>query len=483
MGLKVTTTPGASPEPGADAFNPLHGIPADAPGVYLRPIPALTVAVTVYVDSVAGVDTNNGASRAEAFKTLARAWQERKQYGVLRAQFTIQLLGVGPYVMPVMADSAVDVSTGLFVLRGDTAAEVIFASRTATGDMAGFAIPTTAGVGATNTRKHDYIRMTSGLCAGCVFLIVANTDTSVSVANRTGRDTSGAIANGDTFQIIRPGTVVNTPAAASGQFAPGLYNVEGGGVLPFNQEPGHWFYDLEFTGQVRVSNSCAQFVQCRFANLFTYDAPRLRFGVLGNASRLGVGTNTASNRLYGAGSAFTSGFTTFNNRAMVWGVMSWAGGMNVGSSTGGATGFVWAGGVADSATTFLYPGTLLGFSAGNVIANATINLETGAVATIGAPLVFAVTSGSCWRVKVGAILHVVAAMTGGTSDAAGYGVDVRGGGRAYYIGVSPTLTGGTAGSDLRTTATAVAANAVLTATPSTVDSLGSPYGEVLARVA
>ena len=82
-----------------------------------------------------------------------------------------------------------------------------------------------------------------------------------------------------------------------------------------------------------------------------------------------------------------------------------------------------------------------------------------------------------------AINALAAGLTGGTTDAAGYGVDVRGGGRAYFNNVTPTLTGGTAGSDLRTTATAVAANAALGASPSTVDALGSPYGEVLARVA
>ena len=174
---------------------------------------------------------------------------------------------------------------------------------------------------------------------------------------------------------------------------------------PFNQDPGHWFYNISFTGQLRAENACAQFVQCRLASLFGLDMLLLRFGMLSNAFRLGIGTDTASDRMFGAGCALTSGFTSFHDAAFVWGVLSWAGSGFQPGGSGGSTVLTWAGGSADVASTFAYPGTFLfawgGAATDNRAVNATVNAERGAQVSLGAGWTFAVTAGSCLRAKMG----------------------------------------------------------------------------------
>jgi hypothetical protein len=114
----------------------------------------------------------------------------------------------------------------------------------------------------------------------------------------------------------------------------------------------------------------------------------------------------------------------------------------------------------------------------------TITVDAGLFDTASVTPIFkfAVTAGDCIRVRRGGTFIHNHACTGGTTDAAGYGVNVTGGGR-FFTTVEPTHTGGTPAKDLKTTNNGGLPNSTLSAagTPAGV-AADALLGEVLCRM-
>ena len=486
MGLKVTTSVAGVPEPAAETFNALHGIGAQAPGIYLKPCPALTVNVTVYVDSATGSDSNDGLATTSAFRTLARAWLERQLYGELRATFRVQLIGAGPYDMPAMGFSACG-ADGSFVLCGDTAAETIVATGTATGDFAGNVLPTSA-TGGTNNLRDEFLRVLSGNCAQCVFQINENAANSITVAQVRGRTQNGVIVNGDTWQVVRPGTqlrIVNSSlvAAATPNIISGWNGQSVGTSTPTAK---HWLYNLRLTttdaSQIKTLGAAVGFVMVRAeAGIFCLNST-LVLGTVVRSTDFGIASANL-NLLFGAG-LVVSGGLFFLQSCFVVGVFTYAGSS---ASLADAV-IIWGGGRGGVALSLQLRSQINTIGAGqDILLNATITVSgansavrMGATGTIR----IAVTVGNCFRAIYGGVIQFGApSPTGGTTDAAGFAFDVRGGGQVFFQNVLPAITGGTAGADLRTT-NVTAANAVLAANGTPVGNAADVLlGEVIARVA
>jgi hypothetical protein len=448
------------------------------------PTSALTRARTVYIDSVAGNDSTGDGSQSKPWRTLQRGWYERMQYVDLRQPFTIQLLGTGPYLIDFpMGASWCTGPEGRFQVLGDPLAGVnIIASGTATGDFSGNVLPTSAIVG---THTYAWLRITSGNCAGSVFLMLTNDAGSVTVANRTARDVNGAVANGDTWQIIEPFTQIQMAATVVGpESGPNINGLQGSysGNNSFQVQPCHWFYGINFTGanNVRPQSSRLGLAFCRFSTTCVAQESDLLLGGPSENSKL---PGAANFRLYGAGVVFNA--TCNYIGCAVRGVVS----NSSFCSIGGSTRFFWGGGRIGHPTAnslSVLQSTFEPFGSPSELRHlgSTIDVGAGGLARVGANWVSLVTLGSCARVQRFGELVCDGAWTGGTTDPAGYGVDVRSGGRALFRNVTPQVTGGTPGSDLRTTNVPVAANSALNANGNAVgNATDALLGEVLARVA
>ena len=449
------------------------------------PAAALTRARTVYVNSATGNDYTGDGSQARPWATLQRAWIERLQYGELRANFTIQLLGAGPYLLDFPMGASVCGAGGRLLILGDPAAYNINDSGTATGDMVNFVIPTNASIAGNN---YHFLRFTSGNCAGAYFQTVETLANSIEVANNTARTALGAIANGDAWQVITPGTRISVPALpVSGTngfqaIADWAGEVFGEG---FATQPGHWFHGIAFEGAgfLRMQRAVLGFSLCRFSNAFQAAQGEIYCGLATEQTQL-PGSN--GQRMYGAGLVCQSSFSVL--QAFMRGILS----TSSSTSFGGKSNFFSYGGRMGNA------GGTIGVSLGanlegfggpaeNRILMATLSLSGASTLNVGGLGRWrsVVTTGSCLRVMTQALAMIQAAIwTGGTTDAAGYGVDVRSSGRCVFKNNTPALTGGTAGSDLRTTNVAVAANAALNANGTAVgNATDALLGEVLTRVA
>lgn len=445
--------------------------------------------MTLHVDSVTGNDDNPGTA-ALPYRTLARAWYQRLQYLELRVVLTIQLHGVGPYDMPPMGASEC-AANGWLVIKGDQAAETVVASGTFTGDIAGQVLPTSA-TGGTNNLRDEFLRVTSGPLAGALFQITENAANSITIANKRARSVAAVpIVNGDAWQCVRPGTQIRITLNNSfGPHAqtPHVISNWRGVTRGNNGEPlpKHQFFDVRFitsdNSGFSILDSQVGLTMCRCERGVGVRNSLLVTGMMFRSDILGYGAAGQNCLPYGAGLvALTAGSIAVATDAQITGVLSW---LVTFSVLAGA--FTWLGGRAGSGL-FLFAGAGaedFGTDQDNLV-NATISISSRSLLrTIGGPWRAAVTAGSVVRVDTQGYFECRIAFTGGTTDAAGYGCDVRSGGRALYKNVTPALTGGTAGSDLRTTNVAVAANAALNANGNAVgNATDALLGEVLARVA
>jgi hypothetical protein len=447
------------------------------------PSTALTAARTVYVNAVTGNDVRGTGTLALPWKTLMRAWTERQQYLVLRAKFTVQLLGVGPYELPSMLGSQC-ADEGFFVVLGDPSAEVLLATGHATGDMVGNTIPTSALV--VNAHRNEFLRFTSGAETAGVYQLNSNAANSVTVANSWLRFVSSdPIVNGDTFRIFRPGTQIRV----SGGFAlaPRLENLTGvSGANTFGEDIGrHVFYDVHFvtadSSALILEGSALVFALCR-SDLFLFSVTSSVACGLLDSEVVGIVGPASRDQILGAG--FVAAYCQIIASRLI-GTLSWVDGLVL---SGGQVYFAWCGGIGAGDVT-IYTAFMEGFGDFcEMLLEATISvINAQAVCLMNASSGiwhFAVTSGPCIKVQNGGQLSVVTSdLTGGTTDAAAAAVDVSGGGRALFRGVSPALTGGTLGSDLRTTNVPIAANAALAANGSSVAIAADVlFGEVLGRL-
>jgi hypothetical protein len=451
----------------------------------VNPLPFALGTLTIYVDSVAGNDANPG-TQALPFRTLPRAITFRKAYSTLYGNILCKLIGVGPYAMPNDAGMLLGGAAlgGIFAIQGDPAAEVVHATGTFTGDFAGAVLPTSAGLGV-DTQVGRFIRITSGNCAGVVVPVCTNTDTSVTPVSKRFRTQLGAVANGNTFSIISPGTVIN-PASMS--------DWGGGGAL----STLNVFHGINFTATVAPTRSVVGFVNCLFSNGSTGMTPN--FGSLVNltpqSSLLAAVLGLTAGQMSSGGGIFTGSQTlNLTNRSSLFGnlVMTTGNGLVV---TNQSYAELTGARLRQTSNTATRGGII--FLSGQATGEAIYRIDcqtfvnddgefyVGNAGTAYTLLQWALTSGNCFTVSRGGLLTfrntggVLA--TGGTTAAASCAIDCSLGGRCYFQG-PPTLTGGTLNLDLKTTATAVAvANSVLAAAPSSVDALGSPYGDVLCRV-
>lgn len=432
--------------------------------------PPLISARTVHVNSATGSDTAGDGSASNPWATVAKAWADRKRFGQLAAVYTMITHGAGPYTMPRM-DGSTCIGAGAFVWLGDT--ETVVGSGTFAGDLSATTnvVATAAGLGS-DVFKYDYIRVTSGALTGAVMQIAFHSDASITVGNSRVRTTAAAaIVNGDTFSIVRPATEVVIPTTTSGAQDPAFADLTGGGpglvTNLANAGQGHLFYGLRFTGQpVRTTRANCQFGFCRLEAGLQVSGGLVTCGKLPNGSLVGVGPNAKTDLLSGAGvQIVTAGSAIVFGSGILSGDVYCSRSISVGSGSSFDQ-FLLGGGRLDGALSVSLGGFFqpLGSSAEYRRVTATITVTAGGrMVSASQPIVFAVTSGNCVQVRAAGLMRLSGAnnLSGGTSDAAGYALDVRGGGTGVFVNSIWTVTGGTAGSDLRTTTTTTAANSVL----------------------
>jgi len=466
-----------------------NSISATTIGTYT---PALDSDITVYVNSSTGSDTNTGTSAAP-FQTLSRAWDERNRYGILRAKFIVQLVGAGPYTVPLMGASVCGTG-GAFILRGDTASEVVSYSGTFTGNITASTgvVGTSAGLG-TDTHRGKFVRITSGALIGAIFQIGTHTDTTINVLDWTAW-ASLSTANGDTFSVFLPGTSISFSPAGSGQPTPCPTDWVGGAasVTLQSNPPQHIFFDLAFTLTATFINAAVTLIACKSAGSIRVLNSRVLCGYMSNGFALGIGANTLSNLITGAGlSCSNSGGVGY----IIDGGSTIAGVLYVGTQT------ITLG--STSSTDYAALRALRAEGQCNVnsgmleLSNGTfgmyrfqrqISVVRGGRARLSsstAPCTFVLTTGSCLRASYGGQIYVEGTgITGGTTSASGFGGDATDGGAIYWKNQLPTLTGGTAGADLKVTAVAAVANATLAANGNALSTTtaGSQTGDVIARV-
>jgi len=422
---------------------------------------------TVYCNSSTGNDTTGDGSTGAPWQTLARAWADRLTYGELRAKYIVQLIGVGPYTMPVMASSVAS-EGGYFITLGDPASDVVNATGTFSGNFSTstFLASTSAGLGA-DTHKGRFLYITSGNCSGVRSLILANTDTSITVPLLNWRTTLGAVANGDTFSIKTPGTVINVPTPSNGQEVPGFVNCTGAGYpsgSSTGRPPRHWIVGCSFTGAtLRHKLSWVIMMGCSLSQQLQSIGGEIWLGGVLNAFPMGVGADTRTDLLTGYGCSTGSTFIVGGRAwAAIYGLYS-TGSVIIGLASLGD--YALFNGARLNGALSINGGRAEGNGSALHLINSTITVQrNGQLILNGGTWTFAVTSGSCLLASQGGlIVHDFATLSGGTSDAAGYGSQALSGGRIMFIGLTPTLTGGTASSDIKAENTAAVANSALNA--------------------
>lgn len=454
----------------------------------------LIAARTIHLNSATGSDTTGDGSSAHPWQTLAKGWADRLTYGELRAIYIIQLHGVGPYTMPVMGASVCGVD-GYFQVYGDSAVDVVAATGTFTGDLntTTFQLPTSAGLGS-NTLKDAFLEITSGNASGVRSNIVTNTDTSITIPIRQWRATLGAVANADTFRVFTPGTVINCPAAATGVICSGCYDWQGHSEYPLGYASGgsvrHGFYNVQFTGtQLSARNSSLALIGVRSSLSVTwFDRTELVGSGPTNSFTWGVGTNTNTNKLSSYGFIDTASTMLVGNRSIVVGVFCLKNAPNIGTGLGGEGDLWQQNGGRYEGGVILLGGTFSSSGGGATYTLISGPLSISKVAKLAllsgttTRILFAITSGSCIDVSDGSFVHVngTTGMTGGTTDAAGYAIRLRGGGGRVLMTGALNVTGGTAGADIKTSVLGAQPAAFLAAAGDFISDLGG--GEIVARI-
>ena len=437
--------------------------------------PPLLVDTIIYVNSVAGNDTTGTGLIGAPFQTLSRAWVERQKYGELRARLTIQLLGAGPYSVSAPLSASACGGGGFLIIAGDTAAETSHATGTFTGDFGGSntTIGTSAGLGS-DTHKNRWVRITSGACVGAEFPILENTDTSITAASKRFRTLMSAVANGDSFKIFTPGTVI-----AGLTFESWI-----GGTNPISFDTRHIFHRINFSASVAPNYSQVIFASCKMTVLNSIGS------YIGSAiiNAITVFGTAANANLYRSAGLIATATIGLFNQSYAYGIFSTDGALNVGS----ASAIEHIGGRIGASTVSANGGYFLSSTGSLAVANRydgsfTVEYNGQAFFSSGPALIkFVVTSGSCLIAQRGGRIHYQVASppaTGGTSDVNGYGAEVRGG-VILFANVNPALTGGTSGKDLKTTNNNGVANSTITAAGNTAAvAADALLGEALARVA
>lgn len=450
----------------------LSGLLSAALFVKLSQLTAPVVADrTVHVNSSTGNDTTGDGSSGAPWQTLARAWTDRLTYGELRAKYIVQLHGVGPYTMPVMGASICG-DGGYFIVQGDSTVDVAIASGTFTGDLntTTYALPTSAGLGS-DTLKTYFLEITSGNCSGVRTSIVTNTDTSISIPDRQWRTALGAVANGDTFRVFAPGTVINVPAIATGAPSSGSDSWLGGVLLAIGaiKVMRHIFYNvaLTLTGQLTFTESSIALVGVRTTGssfvFMMFQRSRVALGHQPDPSLFLGGSPAANFKLFSYGLSLSDNaiLEVGGSSSVMGSYYIGAGGLGLGYVSIGDE-WICCGGRHDSAVSInggrfeMYSGTyeyLHTTSLFSLLQRAQLFIGVGS----GSKWVFAVTSGHCVQLTKGSFFGYgnfsTAGISGGTTDAAGYAINMlQGGGTVVIHGGAPVLTGGNGnGNDIKTT--------------------------------
>jgi hypothetical protein len=396
--------------------------------------------------------------------------------------------------MPVMGASVCG-NGGYFQVYGDSAVDIAVASGTFTGDLntTTYTLGTSAGLGS-NTLKDAFLEITSGTCSGVRSCIVVNTDTSITIPFRAWRTTLGVVANNDTFRVFQPGTVINCPAAAAGAMISGCYDWTGNAEFPLSYPSGgshrHGFYNVQFTGsQLSTRNAQISFIGVRSAlTIHWFDNSRVNAYGPTNGFPWGVGADAITNKLSSYGFVDTASNILIGNKSVVCGVFCIKNQVTIGTGVAGEhdvfqqNGGRYEGGIALAGGCFESSGggnTYTLIQAPLVLSKAAkVSFITGSSVKV----VFAVTVGSCLDVSEGSLVTSggSSGLTGGTTDAAGYGIRMRaGGGRVLLNGVF-LLTGGTPGSDVKTSQLGAQPNAFFTTAGDFISDLGG--AEIVARI-
>lgn len=449
----------------------------------------LLVDRTVYCDSVSGNDSTGDGSVGLPWQTLARAWTDRLKYGELRAVYTIQLMGVGPYTMSAMGASVCGAG-GFFVIKGDPAVDVLVAAGSFTGDLntTTFTIATSAGLGS-DTLKSYFLEITSGGCSGVRCSIVVNTDASISIPDKQWRTVLGAIVNGDTFRVFAPGTVINVPAPSTGQPQPGCYNWLGGSLGGNSSATfrlvRHIFYNLSFalTGQITFSDSvlCLAGVRTTGTQQIAFFNSKISMGFQFDPSLLLGGSPAINYKLLSYGlSVSAAAQVLLGQSSSVWGSYYYAGGLVVGFVSIGDEFLSWGG--RHDGTITINGGRFepWGGSVEYVHFTKTITVSQRGQMLLtynGGKVVFAVTAGNCVSMTRGSFVSFgnfgTASISGGTTDVAGYAIQLsQGGGAVVVHGGALPIIGGTPGLDIKTSLLGAQSSAFLAAAGDFISDLG-----------
>jgi hypothetical protein len=377
--------------------------------------------------------------------------------------------------MPVMQQSHAT-ETGYFIILGDPASDIVAISGTFTGDVntTTMVVNTSAGLGA-DTHKGKFLYITSGACSGVRSLILVNTDTSITVPLIDWRTTLGAIANGDTFSIKTPGTVINVPVLVSGQAFPGMHNCTGGGYQSgvFADAPQrHWIIGCAFTGAggLAFKRSAIALAGCTFTLQVTGYGCDMLIGGLPNGFPIGVGTDTATNKLLGYGvSTSASVLSTGTSMCFVNGLYSSAGTFTPGATSGDVC---YVNGCRLDGSIRINGARVEGYSAStNLISKTIVITRNGFLGLTIGTWTFAVTVGQCLLAQENSTVVITTGVTlsGGTTDAASVAMNAVSAGRIILVNRAPVLTG-VGGADIKAESSAAIDNATLSANGlSTVD--------------
>lgn len=423
----------------------------------------LTSNLTVYVDSAAGNDTNAG-TQAAPFKTVQRAFDERGNYIVRNAAFVIQLIGVGPYALPAFASGWLSYDKGCTVIRGDNAAVTVYATGTATSGFGSTSVLTTAAGLGVDTHKGRFVRFTSGANVGCIGQICEHTDASITFCALM----PFAVASGDTFEIMTPGSQLSGTCTISDIRAANVLGVFAALIFEL----------VYMTGTFVLDKATALALACRFAGtLFLQDAWLASYNL--DAAFIGKPKSTYAAGGIMCASVYCYGASYLQVAFVTSGNVSFLDTTTAALQYGGRFGGVVTVGPCAVMQFLAVNGTAMRFDRSVVVSDGGYAKFTKSTNGLGK---FAVTTGDCIRVQTEGCAYVQTSPTGGTTDAAGFAVNTTGGGK-FLTSVALAFTGGTAGKDLRTSGNGGVANSVLSAAGTAAGSAADALlGEVLARI-
>jgi len=424
--------------PGATATDALNSLLADVQ-------PLLTTNRTVYVNAATGSDSAAGTA-LDPWQTLARAWADRQLYGELRAVYTIQCQGVGPFTLPEMVGSVAG-ENGFFCILGDPAVEIVLAAGTFDGNITGYVVPTLPGLGEGDPWGGEAIKILTGALAGARVMLAQNTDTSITVMMHQAWDFLGATAPGDTFEVRQPGTEIAVSGVTPIQAFSGVF--EAGA-------PRHIISNVLLTGfGLTVQNAQLAMVGCRCTTGILTQSAQVSAGLPSDATIAAV-VNATNAYAWGVQS---TNFWQSAASQLTWYAITNAGSGFFGGSAGLGDEVLIAGARINAIVEMLGNGKIEAYGSGYIEARAKFLVDTGSVFsyfTVDQIANFEVTSGDCLRASSGAVILIDTvtvpfggAIMGGTSDeGGGFGCNARGGGRINWVSQTPTLLGGVLNQDI-----------------------------------